>query len=175
MKAIQNDFLRVKSTFNPAKYRKIAPLDTTVLSTLSVLNTNPCKISCIYLFKTSLFKSTLREDESVYKYGYTNDLMRRLLEHEKKYGSDITLQIHSNIPEYYLRNAENDVRDYFVQSNVCVPDPNMYELVRLTKDQVSVATNIYKLISEKYNSSYQVLTTENNLMKKILKIDEKIY
>lgn len=167
-RVLREDYIKTRSVFNPAKYRKVCHAPTTVYNTLSLLSTNPSKVSCVYLVRTRMFDE--QDDNRVFKYGYTNDLMRRITEHEKRYGTDITLQIHVPIPTWYLRDAENDLKTFFGKGMWTYSVPTYNELVKIDDLSLEVVTEFYKTIGEKYNKSYEVLVTENDLLHKILKI-----
>jgi hypothetical protein len=164
MKNVPQNYLRLKSSYNPAKYVKVTPSKSYADNVHSFLSTSACKFPCIYLIQVHMFT------ENVYKYGYTNDLARRFNEHEKRYGRDISLTMHAHIPEYFLRDAENDIKDYFSSGEMKYPQENYNELVKLEDDHLQMVTRLYKLVSEKYNKSYETAINENVLLHKILKI-----
>jgi hypothetical protein len=110
------------------------------------------------------------ENEKIYKYGYTCDLMRRMVEHEKKYGGDITLRLHAPVPNYFMRNAETDIKTYFEKSMMSCNIPATNELVKIDDASLGAVEEIYRHVGDKYNKTYEVLMVENALLHKILKI-----
>lgn len=162
------NFLRVKSQFNAAKYSKISVPHPTSNVITSYLSTSVVQISCIYLIKTA--DDLHEENNDIYKYGYTNDLKRRFSEHGKKYGADICLACHAHIPKYYLRDAENDLRNFFTQGRFKENIKGHNELVKIPYDDLDMIHVVYKNIAEKYNIQYEALIEQNMILKKILKI-----
>lgn len=165
------NYLKVRSSFNSAKYSKLTPSKNNLINVLSVLNTNPGKTPCIYLIRTTKFSDGVEEDSAVYKFGYTNDLARRLLEHEKRYGVDIDVELFSHVPEYYLRDAEKDLKHYFQLCNYTYYCKNYFELIKLKEQDIPLVTKFYENISEKYTKNLEIIVAENILLKKILKVE----
>lgn len=166
-------FLRVRSQYNAAKYTKVVTRNNLV-NFLSVLHANPVKTSCIYLIKTNKFKDIISEEEQdtfIYKFGYTNDLARRLIEHEKKYGFDMEVQLFSPVPEHFLKEAENEIKTYFQLCNYLFPVKTFNELVKISDQDIPLVTKFYQSISQKYTKNFEVVSAENALLKKILKIE----
>jgi predicted transcriptional regulator len=164
------DYLKQKSCFNPAKIRKVTQIPNTLYTTLSVLGTNASKVSCVYLIKTEKYSNMCEDNENIYKYGYTCDLMRRMVEHEKKYGSDITLFLHAPVPNYFLRNAETDIKSFFDKGMWACTVPTTNELVKIENDRIGAIQELYRNVADKYNKTYEVLMVENALLHKVLKI-----
>jgi hypothetical protein len=163
-------YLRVKSQFNPAKFTKVTSRNNLV-NFLSVLQANPVKTSCIYLIKTNKFKEEVLDIEDIYKFGYTNDLARRLVEHEKRYGFDIEVQLFAPVPEHFLKEAENEVKSYFALCNCLYPVKSYNELVKINEKDLPLVSKFYQSISQKYCKSFEVIAAENALLKKILKVE----
>jgi hypothetical protein len=160
---------RIRSKFNSNKYQKVSMSKVSTSISLSFLNTCVSKYSCIYLFNVS---DSITNDISggVYKYGYTNDLKRRNLEHCSKYGADILLVLHAFVPEHFLRDAENDVRTYFANDTYSGDNIRSTELVTIEDEDLTKVADHYRVISEKYMQKYSTLYDQNAIMKQVLKI-----
>jgi hypothetical protein len=131
------------------------------------MNSCVSKYSCIYLFELP----RLRVDKyNIYKYGYTNNLARRNKEHASKYGNDIMLTYHAQVPDFYLKDAENDIRNFFKTANLVYDRESSNELVSIPEEYLPMIAEFYKSTSEKYNISYNSIIEQNELMKRILKI-----
>ena len=67
------------------------------------------------LRKTFDIDDSFPDDSGVYKYGFTDDLGRRMGEHETKYGKlenvKLVLTTFHGIDPQYLREAEHDIKD----------------------------------------------------------------
>lgn len=84
------------------------------------------KFPCIYLLslgKVEALRETfgipaeINDELTVYKYGFTNDIKRRLGEHNKDYGKlknvNVELELFTYVDLKYTAEAEADVRDIF--------------------------------------------------------------
>ena len=81
---------------------------------------------CIYLLSLGKVKelrdtfnisNDINDKSTVYKYGFTEDLERRLREHTLEYGKmknvDITLSLFHMVDNKYMSKAENEVKHLF--------------------------------------------------------------
>lgn len=183
-----NAFLKVRSEFNPSKYRKVTnyvyKCCTTNINTF--LNTSVLPISSVYLFviedhrmvlKNGYISSTSNIDEQMLennilvKYGLTNNLKRRTNEHEKKFGS-IYLHTFTQIDELWLKEAENDVRQFFKDNNWHLQTAGPYsssELALIPKDYIdNIVKTYYCKLGEIYKQkSESVLKEKQHLLDKI--------
>lgn len=103
-----------------------AVLNTKVENIRAVFSKYSQGFSCIYLLSLGKVER-LREDFgiatdidnslTVYKYGFTNDIKRRLGEHNRDYGKNsrvnIDLELFNYIDPKYTSEAEGDIRDMF--------------------------------------------------------------
>jgi hypothetical protein len=138
----------------------------------AILGTNPCKTSCIYLFDTAM-KSSIESEDAVYKFGYTNDLLRRFSEHRCTYGDGLTLECHVPVPEAFLQDAEGEVRSFFEKADwrLATSTFNSSELVSFPTRYKSIVREFYRYIGEKYVRDYDALVAQNNLLIRLLKLD----
>lgn len=164
-----NKVYKLRSGKNVNKYRKVSVVEEVKSDiTLPFLSTCANKYSCIYLFKVKDCEDDF--NSKIYKYGYTNDLKRRNIEHYNKYGDDISLTLHAYIPEYFLREAEDDVKEYFSCNKFKNEDMRSTELVTCSDTDISSITKFYSVVSDKYIQCFKTMYDQNDIMKRILKI-----
>ncbi len=103
---------------------------------------------CIYLLslgkvgalrETFGISSEINNDLTVYKYGFTCDIKRRLGEHNNDYGKkqnvNIELELFNYIDLKYTSEAESDIRDIFETYNTVLDISGRNELVTLNAKQ----------------------------------------
>ena len=103
---------------------------------------------CIYLLslgkvgalrETFGISSEINNDLTVYKYGFTCDIKRRLGEHNKDYGKmanvNVELELFNYIDLKYTSEAESDIRDIFETYNTVLDISGRNELVTLNAKQ----------------------------------------
>ena len=99
----------------------------------NVFKTHSTKLPCIYLSelgKVKDLKDTFEINDdiyknninsAIYKFGFTDDIDRRLSEHQNDYGTlkNVNLQLvkFTMIEQKYIKDAENDLRDFFEKFN----------------------------------------------------------
>lgn len=146
---------------------------------------------CIYLLSLGkvkdlreTFKISDKTDDNltVYKYGFTEDLERRLREHTNDYGKmknvNVTLSIFHMIDVKYISKAENDIKHLFdvfdkslqVNSNEQSLMKKRKELVILNDKEYKQITEHYKLIGLKYIGSTQYLQDKVQELQNEIKI-----
>lgn len=159
---------KLRTGKNVNKYRKVVANDEVKTDiTLPFLTTCANKYSCIYLFKIN----ECDYNTKIYKYGYTNDLKRRNIEHYNKYGEDISLTLHAYVPEYFLREAEDDVRQYFSSNKFTnTGELKSTELVTFKDEDICSISKFYSVVSEKYMQNFKTIYDQNEIMKRVLKI-----
>lgn len=130
----------------------------------NILKYNKNNQSAIYLLtlgyvkdlRSSMNINNIYNDNMIIcKYGRTNNLSRRLYEHDKltfKYINNITpkLKCYIFIDNLYLCNAENDLHKYFIYNNKKLSYLNYKELIIIHKNDINNIQNKYKLLSSKY-------------------------
>lgn len=119
-------------------------LGVNIQSIRSFLNTGMTSMPTLYLLELGKVKDlrnifsipdNFNDDEIVLKFGLTNDLSRRLNEHDKMYGKmikgagcEIRLKYHAYIDTIYLYEAEKEISDYFKNVNWNVEHETFKEL-----------------------------------------------
>lgn len=85
------------------------------------------------------------------KYGYTNNLHRRMNEHVKTYGPGIFLKYHVYIDPTFLKEAENDIRSFFFDTKWHVLSNKYTELAVIPAQYLNnVVSAEYKRVGEHY-------------------------
>lgn len=146
-----------------------------------VLNKTSTKMSCIYLIKIGIVKDLrksmkISEDyddkDTVYKYGMSIDLTRRLKEHEKEYGdykgSDLSIQLYDYIDPQYISNAEKSLKSFFEATDMEFIFKKYNELVIIPNDKLKNVKKIFRDVSKMYMSSI------TELLLKLEKKDDEI-
>ena len=138
-------------------------LGVTVQDFKAVFDTHASKFPAIYLIslgKVAALRETFGispdvDDEcTVYKYGFTDNLERRIGEHQSKYGKlanvSIKLSIFHIVDVKYTSAAESEVRDFFriFDRHLCVEKYN--ELVAFPSRQHKQIVRQFKFIGDSY-------------------------
>ena len=156
-----------------------------------VLELSITHISCVYLFiignvehlRTDFnIDKKFNNDMYVIKYGRTDDLLRRLKEHEKtfkKYNCDIKLKYYTWIDETMSSKAEMCIKKYITKHDSYFTHDNMTELACLTKDDIKDIKRKFLRVSDKYGSELKKINKQHEyemtLMKNKLEINKLNY
>jgi hypothetical protein len=101
------------------------------------------------------------DDSIVYKYGFTDDLGRRMSEHESKYGKlknvKIVLTTFHIIDPKYTSDAEGDVRELCNTFELNLQTDGYKELIVLNKKQLEYVKKNYSRIGRDYVGHTQEL------------------
>jgi hypothetical protein len=129
----------------------------------AVFNKHADKLPSIYLIylgnvkelrKTFEIDNSFPDDSGVYKYGFTDDLGRRVGEHEDKYGKlenvKIVLTTFHGIDPKYLRDAENDIKEECNAYEINLQTEGYKELIVLNKKQLEHVKKNYGRIGRDY-------------------------
>jgi len=129
----------------------------------AVFNKHADKLPSIYLIylgnvkelrKTFEIDNSFPNDSGVYKYGFTDDLGRRVGEHEDKYGKlenvKIVLTTFHGIDPKYLRDAENDIKEECNAYEINLQTEGYKELIVLNKKQLEHVKKNYGRIGRDY-------------------------
>ena len=128
------------------------------------------KFPSIYLFslgnvcdlrESFSIDNSFPDDSIVYKYGFTEDLGRRMSEHENKYGKlknvKIVLTTFHIIDPKYTSDAEGDVRELCNTFEVNLQTDGYKELIVLNKKQLEYVKKNYSRIGRDYIGHTQEL------------------
>lgn len=153
-------------------------LGTDLDSSRKVIKSNNSSLSAIYLLTLGYVKDLKEEmnlndyddEDIVCKYGRSDDLSRRLLEHKKTFKSIPSakpmLKIYSYIDSNYASKAEKQIKNFFKGANKCIKYKDFDELVIIDNKFMKNTIEQYSLISSNY------IGTQHDL---ILKINELEY
>lgn len=146
---------------------------------------------CIYLLSlgkvndlrdTFNISNDINDTSTVYKYGFTEDLERRLREHTSDYGKmkniNISLSLFHMVDNKYMSKAENDVKHLFnvfdkslnIDSTDETLNKKRKEIVVLNDKEYKQITEHYKLIGLKYIGSTQFLQDKVQELQNEIKI-----
>lgn len=154
----------------------------------NVFKSHSSKMPCVYLLeigKVKELKDTfnineddeiLKSNSTIYKFGFTDDIDRRLNEHFSDYGKlknvkNIQLTKFTMVEERYKVEAERDLRKFFedfnkrfiVKTNKELNIKGRNELVILNKDELESVFKFYRLLGIDYAGSS--LDLQNKLEK----------
>jgi len=122
------------------------------------------KFPCIYLLSLGnvgvlretfgIIDTSIPDDSIVYKYGFTDDLGRRMGEHEDKYGKlenvKIVLSTFHIIDPKYTCDAEGDIREECNAYEIGLKVEGFNELIVLNKKQLDHVKKNYGRIGKDY-------------------------
>jgi hypothetical protein len=133
---------------------------------------------CIYLLSLGSVKSLrntfqlsdeMDDKKTVYKYGFTNDMKRRLGEHQRDYGKlvnvEIELELFNYIDVKYTSEAEGDIRDLFDGFGKSLQVEGRNELVVLNSREFQRVKKEYTRTGREYAGATQVLQEEISRLK----------
>jgi hypothetical protein len=163
-------------------------IGSSVDSVREFLSSSPSKYSELYLIclgKASELKETLMpnmkntylENDLVFKFGFTDDLSRRLNEHKNKFskitGTNISVVLHSPIDPKYLSKAETELKQYFQEEEACLEHPIYKELVVLADKRMKGVRREFQEICLKYAGSMERVQDEMNKLKEAFDNEKK--
>ena len=97
----------------------------------------------------------------VYKYGFTDDLQRRIKEHQDDYGKlpnvNISVAVFHIIDTKYTSDAEDDLRQFFKNMNKTLEIERRKELVFLNAKELETVKKEFKHIGNDYAGNTQEL------------------
>ena len=124
------------------------------------------KFPCIYLLELGtvgslreLFSISLDipDDVIVYKYGFTDDIVRRFTEHTRDYGKlkgvNVYLSQFTLIDVKNISDAENDIRQFFNDFGKALPVEGKNELVILNTRELKQVRQQYDVLRNYYAGS----------------------
>ena len=150
----------------------------------AVFSTYANKFPCIYLLSLGTVKdlrdtfgidASTPDDYIVYKYGFTDDLQRRIGENETKYNKldnvNVKLATFNIIDPIYMKDAERDIREECNAYEVSLKSDGYNELIVLNEKQLKHTKQHYCRIGREYAGHTAEL--QDQLVK--LKDDIKTY
>ena len=162
-----------------------------------VLSTSATTISCIYEISLGYVGGALRnslklptggmpDNYIVIKYGYTNDLLRRMSEHRETYssisGAELKLMTYCYVDRKYLPQAEKDIKSFFADISVPIrpasPHRPYNELVAINPSHIPRIKKQFGYINQEYSGNVKDLIDKNlmyqyELTNKSIQIDNK--
>ena len=167
----------------------------------NVFKTHSTSLPCVYLTELGKVKD-LKEtfdinddiifnniNSNIYKFGFTDDIDRRLSEHQSDYGKlkNVNLQLtkFTMVEQRYKVEAEKDLRHFFENFNKrliikinksddekisriideSINDKSRYELIILNKEELESVFKYYKFIGNEYAGSTTELQNKIEKMK----------
>jgi hypothetical protein len=163
-------------------------LNISIKTYKAVFDTYASKFPCIYLLSLGKVKD-LREtfgidaivpdDSIVYKFGFTDDLERRLGEHQTKYGKlknvNINLACFHTVDVKYTSEAEAKIREMTKAYSSLLNVDGYNELISLNKIQFEFIVELYESTGRKYMGNTAGLQKEiEDLKKEIQSLHDEI-
>lgn len=122
--------------------------------------------SCIYLLALGKVKDLratfnidpdVKDDDVVYKFGFSSDFTRRLKEHNLNYGKlnnvSITIAAYHQIDPKYTTEAEREMREFCKSFELKLNVDRMKELITLNVKQLGQVKTQYKYIGKSYSGA----------------------
>ena len=153
-----------------------------------VLKSSANSLPCVYLIslgsvgnlrKKLNIDKKICDNHIVCKYGYTDNLSRRMIEHNSvfhKLGIDIKIKYYSYIDPQFLSKAEKKLKNFYEALNVKLEYDNFSELVVIPDNLIekNIIREQYEQLSKSYAGHYTELIQkindlENELEKQQLK------
>lgn len=158
-----------------------AMLKITPATFKSVFSKHSKKLPCIYLIKlgtaeqlreTFQIDASISDEKCVYKYGFTDDLRRRIGEHERKYGKmpgvKIDLTSFQMIDPQYTSEAEAEITEASNAYELKLKTEGHKELIVVNETQIKHLKKTYGRIGKEFEGH----TAE--LKEDIVKLKEEI-
>lgn len=171
-------------------------LGLNIQSIRSFLNTGMTSMPTLYMLELGKVKdlrdvfsipSHFKDDDVVLKFGLTNDLSRRLMEHDKYYGKiikrvgcEIRLKYHAYIDTIYLYEAEKEISDYFKNVNWNLEHETFKELACVSEIMLNnVVHGQFKNIGRTYcgklhDLQVQITTLQSEKERMVVESNDKI-
>nr|QOI90537.1 hypothetical protein HWQ62_00406 [Pyramimonas orientalis virus] len=143
------------------------------------------RVSCVYLFKVGRVGDMRNhfnldgfndDDAFIYKYGQTNNLVRRTSDHTKSYGqlenNSFDLSLFSYIDVVYVSDAEACIREYANKNNLRVKDKKYNELIVLQKHEFSEINTLYQEIYNNFSGKNSVVVQQLQDIQNNIKVEQ---
>lgn len=148
-------------------------LNVNLESFRAVFKKHATKFPSIYLFTLGTvgelretFNISLEIDDKliVYKYGFTDDLYRRIKEQNDDYGKlrnvVVSVSIFHIIDTKYTSEAEDDLRQFFKNMNKTLDIEGRKELIALNSKELETVKKEFRHIGKDYSGNTQELQTQ---------------
>jgi hypothetical protein len=143
------------------------------------------RVSCVYLFKIGRVGDMRNhfnldgftdDDAFLYKYGQTNNLVRRTSDHTRSYGqlknNSFDLSLFSYIDVVYVSDAEACLREYANKYNIRVKDNKYNELIVLEKHEYSEINTLYQEIYDNFSGKNSVVVQQLQDIQNNFKVEQ---
>ncbi len=146
----------------------------------AILSKTDSKLNSVYLIN---IKKVDNNGKSIYKYGFTKHLYKRLSQHKTSYGHDIELVYWTLIAEAHLKKAEDKIKDYS-KDYAYKEWAGKQELIALSSEELDIIISYYKTVGNIFQSKMDELANhyekeikdakhETELMRKDLQAKDK--
>jgi hypothetical protein len=162
-------------------------LGVTVEAVREVFKKSSTSVPCVYLFalgtvvdlrKAMSIDSKYSDDDVVYKYGMTKDLVSRTQQHQADYGKisgvSLKMKYYSFIDPQYISEAETDIKTFFNSLDMKLEYDNRTELVIIKSQHIEIVKKQYQTLSMLYAGHVKELVQKIKDLEKELELkDEK--
>ena len=144
-----------------------------------ILNCCSSKISSIYLITLGYVKDlrytlnipdTFNDDNIVIKYGRTDDLQRRLLEHQNKYNKlnniNCMLKLYAHVDDELSSQAESSVKRFFNWGKYNLVHDEYKELAIISPNDIETIKKEYDIIKNNYSGDAKDYINKINMIEK---------
>jgi hypothetical protein len=118
--------------------------------------------NCIYLFYLDTvgklrqkynISDEYDDDMLIFKFGQTNNIVKRSNKHKNEYGDSILLNYYSIIEPKFKNKAENHIRNFAKKKNIKLYTNGKNELLIINKESIKNIRKQYDIISSNYSGS----------------------
>lgn len=176
-------------------------LGVTVAAVREVFKKSSTSVPCVYLFALGTvgdLRTTMSidakyaqgagashvgqaysDDDVVYKYGMTKDLVSRTQQHQADYGKiagvSLKLKYYSFIDPQYVSEAETDIRSFFNSLDMKLEYDNRSELVVVQSKHIDIVKKQYQNLSMLYAGHVKELVQKIKDLEKELEMKDVKY
>lgn len=156
----------------------------------NVLSRSPMPVSSLYLIcigQVGDMQEHMPElnkynaADSVFKFGYSEDLTRRLAEHKRILGKikgaaeELSVVCYVPVDDQYLSNAESELKQEFQDIDAVIEHPTYKELVVFNEKRLPLIKKIFRNICEKYAGRVKNLQSLMEQQRQDYEQKKKIY